>query len=160
MAPDLKKKGSPTSKKAAQVARVGTGRDVVYQGHKHQPVTPGTRTTHGVRSEMPKETCCPRASGRHAGAARWVAELSRERVPWGEQPPGGQNHTEKSAPRRSGQKPGPKARVGKDLASSTSAVLPVGQRNQMHRASGSSGSLIIIKESANPSKGGLRNKGD
>lgn len=69
MAPDLKKKGSPTSKKAAQVARVGTGRGRVYQGRKHQPVTPGTRTTHGVRSERPKETCCPRASGRCWGSA-------------------------------------------------------------------------------------------
>lgn len=87
-----------------------------------------------------------------AGAVHWVAELSRERVPWGEQPPGGQNHTEKSTPRRRGQKPGPKARVGKDLAPSTSAVLPVSQRNQIHRVSGSSGSLIIIKESATPAR--------
>lgn len=60
--------------------------------------------------------------------------------------------------RRRGQNLGPKARVGKGVAPLTSAVLLVGQRNQIHRVSGGLSSLIIIKELANQSTPGLRNK--
>lgn len=60
--------------------------------------------------------------------------------------------------KRTGQNLGPKARVGKGLAPFTSAVLLVGQRNQIHRVSGGLSSLIIIKELANQSTRGLRNK--
>ena len=67
------------------------------------------------------------------GATHWAEELGPEATPWGEHPPRRQD-TEKS--RRTGQDPGPMARAGKGLTSHPSVVLPVGQRNQIHRVSG------------------------
>lgn len=55
-------------------------------------------------------------------------------------------------PRRTRRNPGSKVGEGKGLALQTSVVLPAGQRNQIHRASGSLSSLFIIKELVNQSK--------